>query len=30
MTKIYAQGNYIVIEANNERKTFQKEGVGLS
>ena len=27
MTKIYAQGNYIVIEANNERKTFQKKGV---
>ena len=29
MTKIYAQGNYIVIEANNERKTFQKKGVGF-
>ena len=29
MTKIYSQGNYIVIEANNERKTFQKKGVGF-
>ena len=29
MTKIYAQGNYIVIESNNERKTFQKKGVGF-
>ena len=29
MTKIYAQGNYIVIEANNERKTFQKKYVGF-
>ena len=29
MTKIYAQGNYIVIEANNERTTFQKKGVGF-
>ena len=27
MTKIYAQGNYIVIEANNERKTFPKRDV---
>lgn len=29
MTKIYAQGNYIVIEANNERNTFSKKGVGF-
>lgn len=29
MTKIYAQGNYIVIEANNERNTFPKKGVGF-
>lgn len=27
MTKIYAQGNYIVIEANNERNTFPKRDV---
>ena len=29
MTKIYSQGNYIVIEANNERNTLQKKGVGF-
>lgn len=29
MTKIYAQGNYLVIEANNGRNTFQKKGVGF-
>ena len=29
MTKIYAKGNYIVIEANNEIKPFQKKGVGF-
>lgn len=27
MTKIYAQGNYMVIEANNERNTFPKRDV---
>lgn len=27
MTKIYAQGNYIVIEANNKRNTFPKRDV---
>ena len=29
MTKIYAQGNYLVIEANDERNTFPKKGVGF-